>query len=343
MVEFGGWEMPVTYSSIIEEHHATRKSAGLFDISHMGRLRFDGPETALALDYLLTNRVDNLAVGQVRYSLVLNETAGVLDDVLVYRFDDLYMLVVNASNRLKMMNWISERLSRFAVRMEDLTAAWGMVACQGPKALEIAQRLFRAKLDEIRYYRVVACNWGSTPAIVSRTGYTGEDGIEIIVPAGRLAQLSSSLLEAGGSAIRPAGLGARDTLRLEAGMPLYGHELTEELDPIQAGLSWAVKTNDGDFVGKDALARRDPERPVRVGLRLYGRRIAREGFEVRHLEAEIGFITSGTYSPTLDASIAMAYVEPPFAKVGTRLTVIVRDQKVPATVARLPFYQRASR
>lgn len=342
MVDFGGWEMPVSYVSIIDEHHATRRRAGLFDICHMGRLRFDGPDAVGFLDRVLTNRVDNLKVGQIRYSLVLNTEGCTLDDVLVYRLADYHLLVVNASNRPKLVDWFKQQLRGFDARMTDLTGDWGMVACQGPRAIAIAQTMFTENLSELHYY-YAAPGWPEQQSLVSRTGYTGEDGIEVIAPSGGIVALWQRLLEAGGDSIQPVGLGARDTLRLEAGMPLYGHELTEQLDPIQAGLAWAVKSDAKDFVGKAALMRRHPSRPVRVGLAIADKRIAREGFRVVHGGSDVGFISSGTFSPTLEASIAMGYVSPDVAAIGTKLEVVIRDRPVAATVVPLPFYRREVR
>ena len=341
IVDFGGWDMPVAYSSIIEEHQATRQAAGLFDICHMGRLCFDGPDATRFLDHVLTNRVDNLEPGQARYNLVLNEAGCVLDDVLVTRLRDYHLLVVNASNREKLLAWFGRHLADFDARMTDRTIEWGMVACQGPRALETAQRLVEAKLSDVRYYRAVETTCDGAYAIASRSGYTGEDGVEFVVPADRIVGLWTRLVESGASAgVKPAGLGARDTLRLEAGMPLYGHELSETLDPIQTGLGWAVKADRKDFIGKDALLERDPGRPVRVGLKLDGKRIAREGFPILQGESTVGVISSGTFGPTVDASIAMGYVAPEAASVGQSLAVLVRDRPVSATVVALPFYSR---
>lgn len=336
--------MPVVYYSIIEEHHATRRHAGLFDISHMGRLRFTGPDTVAFLDRVLTNRVDNLQPGQARYSLVLNESGCCLDDVLVYRLANHHLLVVNASNREKLLAWFGRQLDGFDVTMTDLTTQTAMIACQGPQALTIAQPLFQTRLQELRYYFAADDEFGGRPALLSRTGYTGEDGVEVIVSAEQGVALWERLLAAGeSSGVRPVGLGARDTLRLEAGMPLYGHELSEQIDPIQAGLGWAVKGQTKDFVGKSALANRDPDRPIRVGLRLTDKRIAREGANIVDVRgAAAGTVTSGTFSPTLEASIAMAYVRPDLAKPGTQLAVVIREKPAAAEVVSIPFYRRTN-
>ncbi|HTN03211.1 MAG TPA: glycine cleavage system aminomethyltransferase GcvT, partial [Planctomycetaceae bacterium] len=346
MVEFGGWEMPVQYTGIVEEHTAVRTAAGLFDISHMGRLIFQGPGAGEFLNQLVTSRVDNLAVGQIRYGLVCNEQGGILDDVLVYRLDDAWGLVVNASNRKKILDWIAPKLAALHVRMIDTTTESAMLALQGPRALEILQRLTTAAVRDLKYYRGMPAEVGGLDAYVSRTGYTGEDGFELVVTEGAV-ELWNKLLEAGKDCgLIPCGLGARDTLRLEAAMPLYGHELSESIDPLTAGLDFAVKLDKGPFVGREALiAIRDrQDRPVRVGLELEGRRIAREHTPILIDGQSAGQVTSGTFSPTLQKAIAMGYVPAAAAAaVGTSVTVDIRGKHEPARVVGLPFYQRQSR
>lgn len=343
MVEFGGWDMPVQYTGIIEEHQAVRHAAGLFDISHMGRLRFTGPDACRFLDYVLTNDVARLQPGQVRYSLVCNEQGGVLDDVLVYRLDGAYWLVVNASNRLKIVDWLQRHRPAFDVQMEDLTAATGMIALQGPQAAAALDDEDARRLKSLKYYTAFAGTTLSSSSVLSRTGYTGEDGCELIVPAELLRPVWEQLLARGASSgLRPCGLGARDTLRLEAAMPLYGHELTENVDPFTAGLAFAVKLDKPDFLGRQALAAiaQRTDRSVRVGLKLGGRRIAREGCPVFAGSERIGEVTSGGYSPTREQPIAMAYVAPHAAAVGTNVEIEIRGKREAATVAALPFYKR---
>lgn len=342
IVDFGGWDMPVVYSSIIEEHNATRSGAGLFDVSHMGRLWFKGAGAKSFLEHVLTNKISDLKEGQVRYSLVLNLDGGTRDDVLVYRFDEDYLMVVNASNRQKLVEWFEGIRPSFDVDMTDATTTSAMMAVQGPLALPLVQSIVDARLDQIDYYFSTITTLLGSRAIVSRTGYTGEDGVELIADPEVIVETWSKILDVGREqGVRPAGLGARDTLRIEAGMPLYGHELLETIDPVQAGLGWAVKSKDKDFIGKDALLQRNSERPVRVGLELDGKRIAREGYSVRSGGDEVGAVTSGTLSPTLQKSIAMAFVDPGSRQLGTQLTVDVRGSAVSATVVRLPFYRRA--
>lgn len=350
MVDFAGWSMPVQYTSIIEEHQATRGAVGLFDISHMGRLRIDGADAAKFLDGLVTRRVDNLKPGQIRYSLVTRDDGGILDDVLVYHLEEpdgepFYMVVVNASNREKILAWFERQLKESAaeVTIEDLTYDWAMIAVQGPRALELVQPLVEVDLEAQRYYTAATVGIWETQGIVSRTGYTGEDGCELIVPTEAAEGLWKLLLERGAElGAQAVGLAARDTLRLEAAMPLYGHELSEEINPLQAGLKFAVNLKDRTFPGRDVLAglAEDTTLPCRVGLRVEGKRPAREGYKLVVDGDLAGEVTSGTISPTLQQAIAMGYLQPEFAEPGTQLSIDVRGTLVPAEVVPLPFYRR---
>lgn len=344
MVDFAGWHMPVQYSTIVEEHHAVRRAAGLFDIGHMGRLRFSGPDACACLDRLLTTDVAALQVGQIKYSLMTNEAGGILDDVLVYRLSEGYLLVVNASNRMKIIDWVEAHIGGFDVHFEDLTFERFMCAIQGPRALEILRPLVDSHdIAETAYYWGAEGSVLNVPALVSRTGYTGEDGFEIVLPAEHGPRLWETLIERGRDAgLLPAGLGCRDTLRLEAAMPLYGHEMDESTDPYTAGLGFGVKLTSADFIGKEALiaAKERKDRPKRVGLELAGRRIAREGSLLFAERREIGRVTSGTFSPTLEKSIAMGYVQPEFVAPGTELEVDIRGKSERAKVVPLPFYKR---
>lgn len=350
MVDFAGWDMPIQYNTIIEEHQAVRTAAGLFDVSHMGRLVFDGPDALDFLQYLYTNDVSRMKPGQIRYGLVCNEAGGVLDDVLVYRLESFWLMVVNASNRLKILNWIERHLSEPGgvsagrqVQVIDRTRDWGMLAIQGPKARQIVERCAPSAVGLNYYHGSITST--DPVRIWSRTGYTGEDGWEVIVPARELVGLVEQLCKIGGEVgvdLKPCGLGARDTLRLEAAMPLYGHELSEDIDPFQAGLGWAVKLDKGDFVGREALRKRRASSScrIRVGLELAGKRIAREGAVVLVDGRPVGTVTSGTFAPTLGKAIAMAYVEPAGSAVGTKCTVDIRGKEESARVVPLPFYQR---
>lgn len=346
MVEFGGWDMPIQYSAITPEHHAVRRAAGLFDIAHMGRLKLTGPDAERFLNHITTNAVDALQKGQIQYSLVTNEQGGVLDDVLVYRLPTCHLLVVNASNRLKILDWIERQRPGFDFQLDDLTPTWFMLAFQGPLAVELLAPHVAADLSALAYYWAIETQVMGHPGVVSRTGYTGEDGFEVMLPAEHGEALWETLINAGqGRGVLPAGLGCRDTLRLEAGMPLYGHELNETIDPFTAGLAFAVKLDKGQFIGRDALikSKADTKRLKRVGLELAIKRIAREGAEVFGTDgSKLGYVTSGTASPTLDKSIAMAYISPQSAGVGTALEVDIRGQRVAAQITKLPFYKRSA-
>lgn len=346
MVDFAGWAMPVQYDSITAEHLATRTAAGLFDISHMGRLRFDGADAPAFLDRLVTRRVADLKPGRIRYGLVANEAGGILDDVLVYHLRDAadrsyFLVVVNASNRDKILRWLAPRLAAEQdVHLTDVTRDWAMIAVQGPRALELAQPLVDAELASMKYYTGCETRIAGHGGIVSRTGYTGEDGCELIVGSQAAPGVWQQLVAAGAT---PAGLGCRDTLRLEAAMPLYGHELTENINPFQAGLAFAVDLEGREFTGREALATFAADRnlPHRVGVELAGKRVPREGYPVLFQGRRCGEITSGTFSPTLEKPIAMAYVEPAAAAPGTELAVDIRGRQEPGRVVALPFYKRA--
>jgi len=343
MVDFAGWSMPVQYSTITDEHTAVRTAAGMFDIAHMGRLRFTGRDACRFLDYVVTNDVTRLKPGDIRYALVTNQEGGILDDVLVYRFDACYMLVVNASNREKILDWLKQHSARFEVDIEDQTLSQFMLAIQGPQAIDILAELTDVDLASMKYYTGQAATINGVTGIVSRTGYTGEDGFEAIVPVESAAEFWQALIAKGQPhGLKPAGLGCRDTLRLEAAMPLYGHEMNESTDPFTAGLSFGVKLKAGDFIGRDALmkTRERDDLKVRVGLELVGRRIAREDVAVYWGKQLAGHVTSGTFSPTLQKSIAMAYVDKSCSDVGTELNVNIRGKEHPAKIVALPFYSR---
>jgi aminomethyltransferase len=350
LVDFAGWSMPVQYSSIVTEHNATRSAAGLFDVSHMGRIRFEGPAAESFLERIVTRRVAGMPSGQIRYALVTNESGGVLDDVLVYhlthsRGANYYQLVVNASNREKIVAWLQAHRHGAEVEIHDATLETAMIAVQGPRALEIVRPLSSLDPENLAYYHGAECELIGTSGLISRTGYTGEDGCELIVPSDAALTLWEALYEAaqaiGGGAV---GLGARDTLRLEAGMPLYGHELSEEIDPLEAGLSFAVNLKDRTFPGSQALAARkaDTSIPVRIGLTLKSKRVPREGYPVLANDQPIGRVTSGTFSPTLNRPIAMAYVARAQSAPGSELTVDIRGSREPARVVELPFYKRTT-
>jgi aminomethyltransferase len=356
MVDYAGWSMPVLYTSIAAEHTATRTSVGLFDVSHMGRLRVFGPGAARFLDAHLTRRVIDMRPGQVRYSLVCNDEGGILDDVLVYRLADddaadeapAFQVVVNSCNRAKIVGWLIERLPDFAARLDDVTSTTAMLAVQGPLSIKLLDPLVDHDLTAMRYYTSAETRLEGRPVFVSRTGYTGEDGCEVVCTAADVLDVWQTVVAAGDEEevdVQPVGLGARNTLRLEAAMPLYGHELTEQINPIQAGLDFAVNLADREFVGRAALVRLsgDLNQPVRVGLQLDGRRVPRQGCQVLDGDQPIGEVTSGTFSPTFQRPIAMAYVRPTVQAVGTRLAIDIRGTAHAAAVVPLPFYERGKR
>lgn len=343
MVDFAGWEMPVQYGGIVAEHEAVRNALGIFDVSHMGRLEFQGEEAMDLLQRATTNDVFALADNQIQYSLMCDDLGGVIDDVLVYRNNaDRWSMVCNASNRTAVLERLRELNARNA-RIDDRTQATAMIAVQGPRAVETIAALVDPKASQICYYRFRDLLHEGKPARISRTGYTGEDGFEWIVPAELAEKAWNSLFAAGAVA---CGLGARDTLRLEAAMPLYGHELGLNVDPYSAGLGKFVALDKGDFAGREPLLR-IAETPARrrVGLIVEGKRAARQGSVVLIDSKPAGEVTSGTYSPTLGKAIAMALVDRSIAwppAEGT-LSVDIRGTIVPAAATKLPFYRRAAR
>ena len=343
IVEFAGWLMPIQYSGILEEHRAVRSAAGLFDLSHMGELVVEGPEAGAALAKALISDPPSLAVGRAQYSMICAADGGIIDDLIVYRLaEDRFMVVANASNADVVSDELAARLDGFKAVLDDQSLATGLVAIQGPRSIDILQPLTDLDLAGIRYYGVAEGEVAGIHAQVARTGYTGEDGFELFVDVASTGEAWDRVLDAGRShGLVPVGLGARDTLRLEAGMPLYGHELTEQTDPISAGLGWAVDLTK-DFIGAEPLrkiAEAGPKRKL-VGLELEGKRIARQGAPVLQNGQAVGEITSGTLSPTLQKSIAMAYVDADRANEGTALAVDLKGTSVPAQVVKLPFYKR---
>lgn len=347
MVDFAGWEMPIVYRSIIDEHEQTRKSGSIFDVSHMGRLHFTGKDAAAFLNKVCTRNFADSKVGQSRYSLVCNESGGVLDDVIVSRDSKHWLMVCNASNREKLVKYFHEVRHNTGMDfdMADNTESTGMVALQGPRVIDrVAEHLPVDVKAMKRYQFETGSVMGLIKLTVFRSGYTGEDGVEIILSA-KVAPMAMKMLagktDREGATLRPAGLGARDTLRLEAGMPLYGHELTESIDPISAGLKWAVDLRK-DFVGVERLREIDAAGPARklVGLELEGKRIARQGTPVVKDGQVIGEVTSGTLSPTLGKSIAMAYVDAAASAEGTEFGVDLKGTINPCKVLKLPFYKR---
>ncbi|VTR76404.1 glycine cleavage system aminomethyltransferase GcvT [Cellulomonas hominis] len=360
MTPFAGWMMPLRYAGDLAEHQAVRTAAGLFDLSHMGELHVDGPQAGAGLDRALVGNISGLAIGRARYTMIVQEDGGIVDDLIVYRLGDAsYLVVANASNVAVVRDALAERLAPFDASLTDRSLETALVAVQGPRAAEIVTGLTDpAQVEAVRdvkYYAAVPATVAGVEALVARTGYTGEDGFELFVPAAAAPGLWQSLLAAGRPlGLVPAGLSARDSLRLEAGMPLYGNELDRTTAPHDAGLGRVVRLDkvdaDGNplpFVGREALAARAHSAPSRVlvGLVGTGRRAARHGYEVvagtDPDAATVGRVTSGAPSPTLGTPIAMAYVTPEVSAVGTELAVDVRGRREPVRVVALPFYRRS--
>lgn len=346
MVDFAGWEMPILYRGIVEEHLQTRASGSLFDVSHMGRIHISGSGAVALLDKLLTRNVSQQRIGQSRYSLVCNPAGGVLDDVIVSKHAKHWLIVCNASNREKILKHVTGARDSggFDAEISDQTESTAMVAVQGPAVVGLLSEALDIDIKSMKRYGFENDTYMMSRFTLFRSGYTGEDGAEIIVSAPAAQNMVKSLsgeMSKPDAPIKPAGLGARDTLRLEAAMPLYGHELTESVDPISAGLNWAVDLNK-DFIGVEPLrviAQRGPAKKL-VGLELQGPRIARQGAAVKAGEVVIGEVTSGTFSPTLKRSIALAFVDAAHAKDGQTVDVDLRGTTAAAKIVPLPFYKR---
>lgn len=346
MVPFGGWNMPVQYGPILDEARTVRTKAGLFDLGHMGRVRVTGRGAEAFLQRLQTNDVAAIPPGRIRYAMILDDHGRTQDDILVYRNprNDGFFVVVNAGNTARDLGIMRTIANDFDVTIEDCTHSLGMIAIQGPLSPQITQRFCAGDLASLKYYGWMETRAVGVPMTISRTGYTGEDGFELYVPKGHEKAVWNAFFDAGAAdGLAPIGLGARDTLRHEAGMPLYGHEIDETTNPIEAGLEWAVKFNH-DFVGRDALQRvvaaGGTGRQL-VGLTSNSKRCPRQGYAIVRGGERIGHVCSGNISPTLDTNIATAYVRTDCAVPGTALEFVVRDKTEPCVVATLPFYKRS--
>ena len=340
MVPFAGYLLPVQYEGVIAEHNAVRTAAGIFDVSHMGEIMYEGPDALLNLERVMSNDFSKMENGCVKYSLILNDEGGVKDDVLVYKYGpEKFLAVVNAANRGKDFEWLASRASD-DVLVKDLSGDFAQIALQGPKSRDILSNITReADIPEKYYTFTDRAAVAGVECMVSRTGYTGESGYELYARPEDVCTLWRALLEAGrGFGLRPAGLGARDTLRLEAGMPLYGHEMDEGVTPFEAGLGFGVKMAKEDFIGKAALERRREPKRVRAGLKVTGRGIVRENETVRIGDGIIGRTTSGTHAPYLKRPIAMASVDASRSAVGTKVVCDVRGKEIEAEITPLPFY-----
>jgi aminomethyltransferase len=343
MTTFAGWEMPLEYSGIIDEHLAVRSAVGIFDISHLGQIELSGPKAMDAIQIMTTNDASRLTDGQVQYNLICNPSGGTLDDVTLYRFNEnRFMFCINAVNKDKVYNWLREHTGNTA-EVRDRSSEYATFALQGPFSEKALQRICDTDLSRIKYYRFAVCSITGVEAIVSRTGYTGEDGFEIYIPASAAKDVWQGIVEAGDdNGIKPAGLGARDSLRLEMGYPLYGNDISEDTTPLEAGLERFVKFLKPSFIGKDALLKqaREEIKKKLTGFEMVGRGIPRSHYPIHAEGRRVGDVTSGGHSPSLNKFIGMGYVDTAFASVGQRIEIEIRGKMLEAEVVPRPFYKR---
>jgi aminomethyltransferase len=348
MVDFGGWDLPIQFDGILAEHEAVRERAGLFDVSHMGEVRVQGDDALMFIQHLITNDAGGLEIGQAQYTVMANHAGGVIDDLLVYRLDDIdYLLVINAATTPKDVAWIEGQAGTFdgSVEVRNESDDWAQLAVQGPCAEAVLARVVALDLASIRYYRSAFSEFAGASVLVSRTGYTGEDGFEVYLPPSLAPALADAIVEAGSAeGVVPVGLGARDTLRLESGLLLYGNDMDESRSPVEAGLRWLIKPDKGEFVGKRAITAQlqggTEERLV--GFELLERGIPRHGYSLCSPDDEpIGEVTSGSFSPTLRKGIGLGYVPVGNADAGGLLKVDIRGRKLAAQVVKTPFYRRS--
>jgi aminomethyltransferase len=344
MVEFGGWEMPVQYSGIVDEHQAVRNAAGLFDISHMGEVEVKGPDALGFLQHVATQDVDSIGEGMANYALLCRPDGGIVDDIFIYNLPDGYLVVVNASNIEKDFAWMLDNMAGFDVTLTNISDHAAMLALQGPKAEAILARAASTASTGLPFHGVTTdMLLGDIPAIVARTGYTGEDGFELFVDDDNVERLWDGLLELGREdGLKPCGLGARDSLRFEPCLALYGHEIDDDINPYEAKLGWVVKLDKGEFVGSDTLRQIKQAGVARklAGFEMVGRGIARGGYEIHNLQGErVGYVTTGMPSPTLGKNIGLGYVPAALAAEGSEFDVIVRDKPVRARIVKTPFYK----
>lgn len=345
MVDFGGWDMPVQYpAGVIEEHMATRTRAGLFDVSHMGEIWVEGPDAIPFVNRITTNDVTKLVEGQAHYSAFPNENGGVVDDLLVYKFaDDRLLLVVNAGTTDKDWEWVKKNKDDEDVTLRNASSEYCQIAIQGPKALGILQKLTETELEPIKYYHFTEGKVDGVDAIISRTGYTGEDGFEVYAAADKAEHLWNKMLETGkGEGILPCGLAARNTLRLESAMSLYEHELSDDISTLEANLGWITKLQKGDFIGRDKIADLKEKGITKklVGFEMKEPGIARDGFDVYVGDEKVGIVTSGSPAPFLKKNIGLAFLPPNFANIGQEIRIDVRGKRLAAEVVPTPFYKR---
>lgn len=345
LIDFAGWELPVQYEGIIEEHEAVRNAAGIFDVSHMGEVEVTGEEAFQFIQNLVTNDLNKIGDNNVLYSLMCYENGGVVDDLLIYRFgQNDFLLVVNASNVDKDYEWMVKNSKSFKVNLKNISSEVSEVAIQGPKAQEILQKLTDTNLDEIKFFcckKDVVVN--SVKCLVSRTGYTGEDGFEVYTKNDQIEKVWDKLINTGSEfGLKPAGLGARDTLRFEACLPLYGNEISQDITPIEAGLSFFVTLGKDNFIGKDVLVKQKAEGPKRklMGFVMEDRGIPRHGYTVMKGGEEIGFVTTGYHSPTLKENIGLALIKTEYAVLGEEIQVVIRNKPLNAKIRSKKFYTK---
>jgi len=345
IVPFAGWEMPLSYSGVLEEHRATRSGVGLFDVSHMGRIDVTGPAAVELLDRVATSPVRKLAVGAMQYALACNEQGGILDDIMIYRFgEQRYFVCANASNAEKIFQWLAKQAASFSdVKVTDRSAALAQVAVQGPRSRDLMKPLTEAALDPLKLRHCVETKVAGVPMLLSRSGYTGELGYELYLPAERAGHLWETLISKGSAqGLRPCGLGCRDTLRLEMGYPLYGNDMDETTTPIDASLDFAVDIEKGEFIGRDVMARQKENGTSRklIGFELSERGVPRHGHTILFDGNGIGVVTSGNHSPSMNKGIGMGYVRTAFAKTGVAISIDIRGNAVPGEIVERPFYRK---
>lgn len=345
MVEFSGWEMPVQYSGILEEHRAVRNSAGLFDIDHMGQVRVAGPDALTYLQRLLSADLEPMQTNEAKYALMCYRDGGVVDDTFVYRFADDWMVVVNAGNREKDLSWMTAHCKSLRVELSDVSEQYYMLAFQGPKAEKVLQNLESFDLSELKYHHARAFTIHGGRGIIARTGYTGEDGFELFVPQPEGKHVWDAILEAGkNEGVLPIGLGARDSLRFEAKFALYGHEIDANTTPLEAGLGWACDLTK-NFIGRDALLKEKLEgvKKKLVGFEMVERGIPRNGYEIAQGGKAVGTVTTGMFAPTLEKNIGLGFVPPELGKIGSEFDIVIRGKPTKAQVVKTPFYANRAR
>jgi len=342
-IQFASWEVPVFYSSIIDEHETVRKGVGLFDVSHMGEVRLKGPKAKEFLNYLLPNRINKLSPGKGIYSPMLNESGGIVDDLIVYQLEeDNFLVIINAGNVDKDHQWITSHLPEEGVEYENISAQRGILAIQGPKGPDVVKALFGEDLGSLARFEFRLRSFQGKDIVVSRTGYTGEDGFELFIDNEVAEPLFEEIFKAGKAwGIKPIGFGARDTLRLESCLLLHGHDMSDTISPLEAPLKWTIDLDKENFIGKDALLKQLEEGVQRkiVGFEMVDRGLARENYVVKKDEKEIGFVTSGSHSPSLNKKIGLALIDISEAKIDNEISIVIRDQAQKAKIVKMPFYK----